>query len=124
VARLNASIAATVGLFQPASKGQRNRLLVESGEINPETAGQMIYFRMERQTLRRLPRSGAILFTIHLYRYKLDDLRARPDMAAGFATYIRTLTPGMAQYKAADILGPSALAALDRIVAEAAQPVG
>ncbi|WP_439817429.1 heme-dependent oxidative N-demethylase family protein [Zavarzinia sp. CC-PAN008] len=120
VQRLNASIAGHPDLFQPASKGERNRLLVDRGEINPDNAGETIYFRMERQTLRRLPRTGAILFTIHIYRYKLDDLAQRPDMAAGFATYLRTLTPGMTQYKAADILGPAALAALDRIVAQAA----
>ncbi|WP_241761178.1 DUF3445 domain-containing protein [Erythrobacter sp. NAP1] len=35
--------------------------------VTPENAGETLFVRSERQTLRRLPRTGAILFTIGIY---------------------------------------------------------
>lgn len=35
--------------------------------VSPENAGETLFVRSERQTLRRLPETGAILFTIGIY---------------------------------------------------------
>jgi len=42
--------------------------------VTPENAGQVLHARCERETLRRLPKSRAILFTIGIYRAPLDSL--------------------------------------------------
>jgi hypothetical protein len=44
--------------------------------------GSPMWLRSERQTLRRLPRTGAIVFTIRVQRAPLGVLRDRPDLAA------------------------------------------
>ncbi len=44
--------------------------------ITPDNAGEALFVRSERQTLRRLPETGAILFTIGIYVEPLDALKA------------------------------------------------
>jgi len=44
--------------------------------------GRPMWIRSERQTLRRLPESDAIVFTIRVQQAPLGVLRARPDLAA------------------------------------------
>jgi hypothetical protein len=57
--------------------------------VTPENAGETLFVRSERQTLRRLPQTGAILFTIGIYVEPLGNLssanitmlgKARPPM--------------------------------------------
>ena len=40
------------------------------------------FIRVERQTLRKLPRSGDIIFTIRIYLDPVQSLRGHPDGAA------------------------------------------
>ena len=42
--------------------------------VTPENAGETLFVRSERQTLRRLPETGAILFTIGIYVSPLGAL--------------------------------------------------
>ncbi len=42
--------------------------------VNTKNAGERLFVRSERQTLRRLPETGAILFTIGVYVAPLADL--------------------------------------------------
>ncbi len=42
--------------------------------VSPENAGETLFVRSERQTLRRLPETGAILFTIGIYVSPLGEL--------------------------------------------------
>lgn len=42
--------------------------------IDKKNAGQLVYLRVERQTLRRLPKSQAIVFTIKTYLTKIEDV--------------------------------------------------
>lgn len=44
--------------------------------VTPENAGKTLFVRCERQSLRRLPETGAILFTIGVYVAPLGDLSA------------------------------------------------
>ena len=43
-------------------------------DISADNAGERLYARCERETLRRLPQSGAIVFTIGIYRTRLAEL--------------------------------------------------
>lgn len=42
--------------------------------VTPDNAGEALFVRSERQTLRRLPQTGAILFTIGIYVEPLGNL--------------------------------------------------
>lgn len=44
------------------------------GHVTAENAGDTLFIRSERQTLRRLPETGAILFTIGVYVARLGSL--------------------------------------------------
>lgn len=60
--------------------------------VTPENAGETLFVRSERQTLRRLPRTQAILFTIGIYVEPLG--RLAPANIARLAHAVRTLVSG------------------------------
>ena len=102
--RLNWTILDDDALFQPAND-HRGR----SGPVEP--AG--LTFRVERQTLRRLPTSRSILFTIRTYRHRLVDVIARPERAADLAATLRTCPDATAVYKGWTDMLPALLRRLD-----------
>jgi hypothetical protein len=67
-----------------------------------------LWLRSERQTLRRLPRTGAVLFTIRTQQVPLAALTDRPDIARRMAAAISAWSPQLRAYKG----GHGALAAL------------
>jgi len=67
--------------------------------IAPEDAGRLLHLRVERQTLRRLPRTGGALFTIRIWRAPLESLRSDPERLAAFADAWRTARPDFRNYK-------------------------
>ena len=60
--------------------------------VTAENAGKTLWVRSERQTLRRLPESGAILFTIGVYVAPLASLNA--ENIAALSTAVQTLVSG------------------------------
>lgn len=68
-------------------------------ELDPERAGEGLWLRVERQTLRRLPRSGAVVFAIKTRVHRLDEVAADPAVARALAARIREMTDAMAEYK-------------------------
>ena len=81
VERRNWSVVASGELFLPSSAPVRAREHL----IAPQDAGRELHLRMERQTLRRLPQTGGLLFTIRIWRHPLEDLRAAPSRLEAFA---------------------------------------
>lgn len=68
--------------------------------ITKENAGKLMYLRVERQTLRRLPVSKAILFTIKTYTTKIEDLcHDDSSIAKQLAGAVRNWPPEMVAYK-------------------------
>ncbi|KAE9391911.1 hypothetical protein BT96DRAFT_739609, partial [Gymnopus androsaceus JB14] len=51
-------------------------------------AAENLRLRMERQSLHMLPLSGAILFTIRMYLFPLEDLAKEPGVPARMASAI------------------------------------
>lgn len=51
-------------------------LIGELETLSAQNVGQRCHFRVERQTLSRLPTTGAILFTIHTHQCPLEALTA------------------------------------------------
>lgn len=93
--RLNWSLLDDPALFQPGGKWR-----VDGGtDITVENAGSRVFLRVERQTLRRLPTSGAVLFGIRVHVYPLDRVIERPDRAASLAEAVRALPAEIQHYK-------------------------
>jgi hypothetical protein len=61
----------------------------DDAEARVPTPRQM-RLRMERQTLRRLPRTRAVCFTIRTYTVPLEDLGAEPGVPGRAASAIRS----------------------------------
>jgi dimethylamine monooxygenase subunit A len=95
--RRNLSLKPTTALYLPVSKRD-----VTSKPITVGPHGSPYFLRTERQTLRRLPRSGAILFTIRTQLAPIGVLRHRPDRAADLLAMYRSWDTGMNEFKMAD----------------------
>jgi hypothetical protein len=93
--RLNWSILDDPALFQPTGKWRTDA----NTDITRMNAGARLYLRVERQTLRRLPDSDAILFGIRVHRYRLDRVITTPALAARLAEAVRALPDPIVHYK-------------------------
>jgi len=51
-----------------------------------------LHLRFERQTLRRLPKTGAVVFTIRSYLTPLIDIDDRPDLQHGLLRALETMS--------------------------------
>jgi hypothetical protein len=67
--------------------------------ISADRAGEQLWLRVERQTLRRLPRSGDVVFGIHTYVDPLADAIDSAEAARALAARIREMPEPMARYK-------------------------
>jgi hypothetical protein len=93
--RLNWSILDDPTLFQPTGKGRD----AANTSITAENAGERLFLRVERQTLRRLPRSDAVLFGIRVHNYPLHASVGEAVAAQRLAGAVRALPPEVAHYK-------------------------
>lgn len=92
--------------------------------LSSANAGERLWLRVERQTLRRLPASRAVVFTIRSFVRALGEVARLPGVAAAMAARLREMPPGMAGYKGVPLIGEAVLPWLDRIAEEAAGPPG
>lgn len=69
---------------------------------HPNPSPSLIRLRSERQTLRRLPRTGAILFTIRTYLTPVESLKDEPGVAKRLAGALRGWGSDIAEYKGKD----------------------
>ncbi|MCW8131076.1 MAG: DUF3445 domain-containing protein [Planctomycetota bacterium] len=109
--RLNWNIHETPELFQPAGPGRTER----DPSITPLNAGERLWLRVERQTLRRLPASRAILFTIRTYLTALTAFQNRPEVAAELAGALRGMPQDTLLYKSQTPWREAALSWLDSL---------
>ena len=91
--RANWTLSDTSELFLPP--GHRRR----SEPVAAERAGEQVWLRVERQTLRRLPRTRDVLFTIRTYIEPLAQVIDRPATARALAERLRELPEATAAYK-------------------------
>lgn len=109
--RANWSLLDDPALFQPVARRGGG----PNDEIDAHNAGDAVWFRTERQTLQRLPATGAILFTIRIHRAPLRVLAQNPADAAAFAASVRSIDADLARYKALGVVRDAALAYLDAV---------
>jgi dimethylamine monooxygenase subunit A len=103
VERFNWSIQAGDALYHPLSNaGRIDRATGRSIRFPDIDMAAGAFIRVERQTLRKLPVAGDILFTIRIHLDPMAVLRARPDraaLAASFAEQLMALDGQQLDYK-------------------------
>jgi dimethylamine monooxygenase subunit A len=108
--RLNWSVLDDATLFQPSGKwrDEPNR------SVTADNAGEALSLRVERQTLRRLPQTAAILFGIRVHVYPLKAAITTQGSAARLAEAIRALPESTSLYKSFPSIRAALLDWLDR----------
>jgi hypothetical protein len=103
VERMNWSLQAGSALYMPLSNAARIDRAEQKPSRFPEPdVAQNCFIRVERQTLRKLPASGDILFTIRIYLDPMKVLESHPDRAAlatSFAAQLTALDAAQVDYK-------------------------
>jgi hypothetical protein len=114
--RANWTLIDDRALFQPATEDEhgRDRTVTSATRDIREKAseGDSLVLRIERQTLRPLPRTGAIAFTIRTVVSSLADLS--PEESAALATTLRTVELATMEYKGWAERLPGVIDRLDR----------
>ena len=72
--------------------------------VTPDNAGETLFVRCERQTLRRLPRTGAIVFTIGVHVLALGELSTAN--VERLASAVRTIPANEAERRGARFWAP------------------
>ena len=93
--RLNWSLLDDPALFQPGGKWRTEG----EADITAANAGERVFLRVERQTFRRLPATGAILFGIRVHVYPLSQVIDEPSRASALAAAVRALPTEIQHYK-------------------------
>ncbi|WP_426755728.1 heme-dependent oxidative N-demethylase family protein [Myxococcus sp. Y35] len=97
VTRCNWAISVTERLdLEPHTRPEWQHLF---DGITPDNAGDRCFLRLERQTLTRLPRTRAILFTIHTYLAPIATEVEAPGRRQRLARVLRTVPEDTATYK-------------------------
>lgn len=100
--RFNWSLQTDDGLYRPFSNDERKeRAGTPAAKFSGANASTP-FMRIERQTLRRLPVSGDILFTIRIHLDPLDVLVGHPErwsIAHSFADQLQAMEEAQLAYK-------------------------
>ena len=107
--RYNWALVDDPALFQPAGKFRA----AHDPAITATNAGARLWLRVERQTLRLLPASGAVVFTIRVHVTPLARI-AIPAVAASLAEAVRALPEATLRYKSIAPFRAAVLGWLDR----------
>ena len=99
-------------LHQPHPGGTTGAAAVPT-DFHPER----LWLRVERQALRRLPATGAVVFAIRTRQWRVDALADHHEQAAGLASSLRATPDDLAAYKGVLGIRDAALAWLDQVSA-------
>ncbi|CAE6425298.1 unnamed protein product [Rhizoctonia solani] len=103
--------------FDEPNHAPKPEFLSTTEFISPEPISkeevERVRFRTERQSLRRLPRSGAIVFTIRTYVEPITRLAEEPGVPGRMADAIRSWPPEVAEYKGQHLYMDAVLSYLD-----------
>jgi hypothetical protein len=58
-----------------------------------------LFFRQERQTLRRLPKSGAVVWMVHTYIEPMHNIALEPGVPGRLASLVRSWDEKLAEHK-------------------------
>jgi hypothetical protein len=78
--------------------------ICETLRENPDRAGDLLWIRVERQTLSRLPDSGAVAFSLHTYSDPLSSLRADVESVRAMLALLQAYSEERWKYSEMDIV--------------------
>ncbi|PLB34124.1 dolichyl-P-Man:Man(6)GlcNAc(2)-PP-dolichol alpha-1,2-mannosyltransferase [Aspergillus candidus] len=103
------------GLAWSKSIGDEDGADVSWNTAERDRCVEQHFFRSERQSLRRLPRSGAIVFTIRTYFEPVTAIVREPYVPGRLAAAVRSWGDDVARYKGREKYGAVLLEYLDRM---------
>lgn len=93
--RANYSLLDDPALFQPGGHFKSGA----GAALTPENIGGKLWFRVERQTLRRLPDCENVVFTVRIHQALLRDVVDTAERAADLLSATRAMPEDMKRYK-------------------------
>ncbi|KAI0172121.1 mannosyl transferase [Hypoxylon sp. FL1284] len=114
VARNNYFLQVDDSLGWSWSIGSEDAPEVSWNTAEKDRAVEHHYFRSERQTLRRLPRSGAVVFTIRTYFLPVTDIAQEDYVPGRLASAVRSWGDDVSRYKGKEKYGDVLLEYLDK----------
>jgi alpha-1,2-mannosyltransferase len=99
VLRNNYFLQVDDGLAWSQSIGSEDAPEVSWNTAEKNKAIEHHYFRSERQSLRRLPRSGAVVFTIRTYFEPIQEIAKEPYVPGRLASAVRSWGDDVSRYK-------------------------
>ena len=119
VVRYNYSIQLDGELAWSSSVGSEDTFgISRRKDARPNPTLENLHFRSERQVLRRLPRSGAILFTIRTYFHPIIEIAEEPGVPGRLASALRSWPDEIVRHKGRKIYEDILLKYLDEKHAE------
>ena len=97
--RFNWSIYESPDLYQPAIN---KRSIKRAKDINNYNAGEKLFIRVERQTIRRLAITKSILFTVRVHITPLEDIKNDINLLKDLNKAINNLGQSLKKYKSID----------------------
>lgn len=88
----------------------------KNGESMPEVPFEKFTVRVERQTLRRLPKSKAIIFTNHPVFYTIDEMKDEPMVPSILKKVILEGPEKIVKYKNFAVIEKHIIPYLDRLI--------
>lgn len=107
--RANWTLLDNATRFQPTPPSPENQLKLEGADLN-----EQVFFRVERQTLRKMPKTGDIAFTIRTYVTPLGDLLKAIESPQKMLEALKTMEPDHVSYKGWNTLKPALISHLER----------
>ncbi|KAM9930037.1 hypothetical protein OXX59_000796 [Metschnikowia pulcherrima] len=102
VVRNNYFIQTDNGLGWSTSIGDENSDVVGWYTADPAVSPDQLYYRSERQSLRRLPKTGAVIFTIRTYFCKMTDICEEPYIPRRLLNGIESWSDDVREYRGYD----------------------
>lgn len=88
----------------------------------PRRAGELLWIRVERQTLSRLPDSGAVAFSLHTYSDPLSSIEADEESLRAMLALLRAYSPERLKYSEMDIILEPVIAWLESCISACPTP--
>ncbi|KAI4094467.1 MAG: hypothetical protein LQ348_006712 [Seirophora lacunosa] len=104
----------SIGSEDPVDHGGEGKAAEGWSSAEKNKAIEHHYFRSERQSLRRLPRSGGVVFTIRTYFEPITKVAEEVGVPGRLASAVRSWGDDVARYKGRERYGEVLLEFLDR----------
>jgi dimethylamine monooxygenase subunit A len=98
----------------PSLRQTEAQSIIKNTDINAKNAGERLWLRVERQTLRKLKVTDAILFTIRVHIRPLKEIAEFDGVAKRLNKVLSDLPPEMQLYKQTNIFCDSVQEYLDQ----------